>query len=71
MLVLFLGAKLIQRLTPANVLIECRELADVAETRRREDTRWRVTVAVPVAIVTVWFLAAIIVSALMAAYIHH
>jgi uncharacterized membrane protein YkvA (DUF1232 family) len=70
-LVLFLGLKLLRRITPADVLSECHELADAAETRRKEETRWAATVATPIAIVTVWFLAAIVASALMAAYVRH
>jgi uncharacterized membrane protein YkvA (DUF1232 family) len=70
-LVLFLGVKLLQRITPADVLTECRELADAAETRRKEEMRWVAAIAAPVAIVTVWFLAAIVASALMAAYVYH
>src|SRR5271167_3995479 len=38
-LVLFLGAKVVQKLTPPDALRECRELADAAETRRREEVR--------------------------------
>ena len=34
--VLSLGAKLLRRLTPPDVLAECRELARVAEIRRKE-----------------------------------
>jgi uncharacterized membrane protein YkvA (DUF1232 family) len=68
--VLLVGAKLLQKVTPADVLAECRELADVAEARRKEEVRWVASVAAPVAIVTVWFLAAITASALLAAYIY-
>lgn len=35
-LVLFFGAKLLRKITPADVLVECREVAGVAETRRNE-----------------------------------
>jgi len=69
-LVLLVGAKLLQKVTPADVLAECRELADAAETRRKEEADWVAGVAAPVAIVTVWFLAAITASALLAAYIY-
>jgi uncharacterized membrane protein YkvA (DUF1232 family) len=71
LLVLFVGVKLLQRITPADVLAECRELADAAEVLRNEQARWGGAVAAPVVIVAVWFLAAIIASALMAAYIYH
>ena len=70
-LVLYLGAKLLRRITPADVLIECRQLAEAAEKRRKEEIRWTSSVAAPIAIATVWILGAIIASALMAAYIHH
>ncbi len=69
-LVLFVGIKLLQRLTPADVLAECRELADAAEMRRKEEMSWVRAVAAPIAIVTVWFLAAIVASALLAAYVY-
>ena len=69
--VLLVGAKVLQKLTPADVLAQCRELADAAETRRNEEVRWVATVAAPIAIVAVWFLAAIAASALMAAYFYH
>lgn len=69
-LVLLVGVKLLQKLTPADVLTECRERADAAETRRKEEMTWASAVAIPVAIVTVWFLAAIVASGLMAAYVY-
>lgn len=70
LLVLFLGAKLLQRITPAYVLIECRELAEAAEKRRKEEARWTASVAAPIVIATVWILGAIIASTLMTAYIY-
>jgi uncharacterized membrane protein YkvA (DUF1232 family) len=70
-LVLFLGVKLLQKITPADVLAECRERADAAETLRKEDTRWASSLVAPAVIVMVWLLAAITAGALMAAYIHH
>lgn len=71
LLVVFLGVKLLQWLTPADVLTACRELADAAETRRSQETRSRAAVVASVAIVIVWLLAAIAASLLMAKYIHH
>jgi uncharacterized membrane protein YkvA (DUF1232 family) len=68
-LVVFVGAKLLQRITPADVLSECRALADAAETRRNEEIRSTATVVASVVIVTVWILGAITASVLMAAYI--
>lgn len=70
-LVLFLGAKVVRKLTPPNVLSECRELADVAETRRKEEipsTFARLSFAVVVAL---WLLAVVTTSALVARYIYH
>lgn len=70
-LVLFLGAKLVRKLTPLDVLRECRELTDVAETRRKEEipsTFARVSFA---GIVILWLLAVVTASALVAAYIYH
>ncbi len=69
--VLFLGAKLLQRITPPDVLTECRQLADAAEIRRKEEIRSSATVAASVVIATVWILAAITASALMAKYIRY
>src|SRR5438270_13704777 len=36
-LILYLGAKLLYRITPPDVLKECRELADTAAIRRKEE----------------------------------
>jgi len=69
MLVLFVGAKLLKIITPADVLTECRERAKAASNRRKEIKGAAAFVA-PVVIVTVWILAAITASALMATYIH-
>ncbi|MGA6988194.1 MAG: YkvA family protein [Terriglobales bacterium] len=70
-LVVFVGVKLLRRITPADVLAECRELADAAEMRRNEEIRSTAAVVVSVVIVTLWLLAAVTASALMAAYIRH
>jgi uncharacterized membrane protein YkvA (DUF1232 family) len=70
-LVLYLGAKLLQRITPADVLSECRELADAAGKRRKEEAiRGTSSVAAPIVIATVWILGAVVASALMAAYMY-
>jgi uncharacterized membrane protein YkvA (DUF1232 family) len=71
MVVLFVGLKLLQRITPADVLIECREFAEAAEMRRKEKTTGAASVIAPIVVVTMWVLAAITASALMAAYIYH
>jgi uncharacterized membrane protein YkvA (DUF1232 family) len=70
MLVLFAGAKLLNKITPADVLLECRERADAAENRRKEETRWTKSVVAPIAILTVWILAAVTASALLTAYVY-
>ena len=67
-LVILLAARMIQRVTPPEVLAECRKLADAAETRRREEIRR--SVVGPVIMVTVWLLAALVASALVATYIY-
>jgi len=69
--VLFLGAKLLHRITPPDVLAECRELANAAEIRRKEEIRSRAAAVASAAIATVWILAAIAASVLLAKYIRH
>jgi len=68
-LVLFLGVKLLQRVTPPDVLIGCRELAKAAEIRRKEEIRSSAAVFASIAIVTLWLLATVTAGALVAAYI--
>ena len=70
LLVLFLGAKLLQKITPPDVWTECRELAEKAKLRRSEETGWAAAVGV-VAVVALWLLVGLAGSALIAAYIHH
>jgi uncharacterized membrane protein YkvA (DUF1232 family) len=71
LLLVFLGVKLLQRITPADILAECRGLADAAEVRRKEKIKSAAAVVASVAVATVWLLAAFIASALMAEYIRH
>ena len=70
-LVLFLGAKLLRRITPPAVMAECRNLADAAKTRRNAEVRWSISVFAPLVILAAWVLAGITAGALMAAYIYH
>jgi uncharacterized membrane protein YkvA (DUF1232 family) len=70
-LILFLGAKVIRKLTPPDVLAECRELADAAETRRKEEIRSAAAIVTCAVIATVWIGGAILASALMVACFHH
>ena len=71
LLVLFLGVKLLKRITPLDVLAECRELAKAAEVRRQEEIRSSAAVFASVAIVTLWLLATVTASALVATYMPH
>ena len=70
LLVLFLGAKLVWKITPADVMTECRELAEKAEVQRKE-IRTKAAVFLPFAIVALWLFATVAAGALMAAYIPH
>jgi len=68
-LVLFVGAKVLQRIIPPEVLTECRELADSAEVRRTEEVRSTPALVAFVVIAAVWLLAAVGAGVLMARYI--
>jgi uncharacterized membrane protein YkvA (DUF1232 family) len=70
-LVLYVGAKLIKKITPPDLLMECRELADVAEARRREEVRSGIARFARILTAATWLLATIAASALVAAYIYH
>jgi uncharacterized membrane protein YkvA (DUF1232 family) len=69
-LVLFVGVKLLQRIIPPDVLAECRKFAEAAEVRRRVEIRSSLAVVGLVAIASLWLLAALTASALLATYIH-
>jgi len=68
-LVLFLGAKLMQRIIPSEVLTECRELAMASAMRRKDEIRSPAAVVAVVAIAAVWIAAAVSASVVMARYI--
>jgi len=68
-LVLLVGAKLLQRITPSEVLTECRQLADAAEIRRKEGSRSTVAVVAFIVILAVWLLIAVGGSIVVARYI--
>jgi uncharacterized membrane protein YkvA (DUF1232 family) len=70
-LVLFLGAKLIQRIIPPEVLTECREMAKAAEMRRKDEIRSPAAVVAVVVIAAFWIFAAVSASLVMARYISH
>ena len=71
LLVLFVGVKLVQRITPPDVLTESRQLAEAAEVRRKEEIRSSAAIVAAVVVPAVWLLAAVAGSGLMAAYISH
>jgi uncharacterized membrane protein YkvA (DUF1232 family) len=70
-LVLFLGAKLIQKIIPPQVLTECREMARAAEMRREDEMRSPAAVVAVVVIAVFWIFAAVGASLVMARYIPH
>lgn len=69
LVVLSLGVKLLRRITPPQVLIECRLLADSAEMRRREEAMSPAIVVVVVAVVALWLLALVTAGGLMATHV--
>ena len=69
LLVLLVGIKLLRRLIPSDVLTECRQLAEAADIQRKE-TGSSLAVVGFFAIASLWLIAAITASALIAAYIH-
>jgi len=71
-LVLYLGVKLLQRITPPDVLAECRTRAQASETRNEEEIRsFPSAVAVWVIVGVIGLLTTAALSALVAAYAHH
>jgi uncharacterized membrane protein YkvA (DUF1232 family) len=70
LVVVFLGVRLLRRIIPAYVLMECRGLADAAELRRRAEIKSTASVVSSLAIATVWMVGAFIGSALVAAYFY-
>jgi uncharacterized membrane protein YkvA (DUF1232 family) len=69
--VLFLGAKLLKKITPPDVFAECRGLAEATEARRKEEIRSTAATVASVVIASAWILAAVAASALMASYVRH
>ena len=68
-LVLFVGVKLVNRLIPPDVLIECRKLAEAADVCRNEEIRSAGAVVGLVAVAILWLLVAAGSSALMVRYL--
>jgi uncharacterized membrane protein YkvA (DUF1232 family) len=70
-LVLYVGAKIIKKITPPDLLEECRELAAAAEIRRKEEVRSGIARFARILTAASWLVATIAASALLAAYIYH
>jgi uncharacterized membrane protein YkvA (DUF1232 family) len=68
-LVLFLGVKLLQRMIPVDVLLECREQAKAAEMQRKNAGRSMAAVIAFLSVAMVWLFAAITASRLIGVYI--
>ena len=65
-LVLFLGVRLLHRIIPPDILTECREQANVAEMRRKDEVRSTATISTVLSSALVWLFAAITASGLIA-----
>jgi uncharacterized membrane protein YkvA (DUF1232 family) len=68
-LVLYVGTKLLQKLIPVEVLTECRELANAAEMRRKDEVRSTPALVATVVVAAVWLLAAVGAGVLMATHV--
>ena len=68
-LVLFVGAKVVQRFTPPDLLKECRELADASELRSKAEIRLGVPRFNVLLTAASLLLAAVVGSALVVAYL--
>ena len=68
-LVLFLGAKLLQRITPPDLLAECRAKAIASKTRRDEEIGSTSGTVVAFVIVTLWLVATVAVARLAASHL--
>jgi uncharacterized membrane protein YkvA (DUF1232 family) len=65
LLVFLVGVKLLQRIIPPDVLVECREKANAAEMRRKEAGTSMAAIIAFSAIATVWLFATITVTRLI------
>ena len=70
LVVLFLGTKVICKITPPDLLQECRDLADAAEGRGREEIRSGMAPLAVFLTATSWLLGAVTASVILAAYVH-
>jgi len=64
-----LGVKLLQRIIPPDVLLECREQAKAAEMQRKDAGTSMAAIIAFLAVAMVWLFAAITVNRLIAVYI--
>ena len=71
LLVLFLGAKLLQRITPPDVLGECLQHAEDAKERRKDENRSAAAMVAAIVVALLWLLLAFSANGLMAACIRH
>jgi uncharacterized membrane protein YkvA (DUF1232 family) len=69
--VLFIGAKILQRIIPQEVFTECRQMAELAEMRRREELTSVPAIFAFIVIAAVWLLGAIGIGILVAKYMAH
>ena len=69
LLVLFLGVKLLQKITPPDVILECRQHAEDAWARTSDKFRSPAAAIAAIAVAAVWLLTAVAANGLMAAYI--
>jgi uncharacterized membrane protein YkvA (DUF1232 family) len=69
--VLFLGAKILRRIIPRELLAECRNLADAAEIRRNEEIRSTPAIVASLIIAIVWLCIALGASLLLVKHFSH
>jgi len=69
-LVLFLGAKVVQKITNPDLLRECREVAEAAECTRKEKVRTGIARYSVLLTAGSWLLIAVAGSAFLAAYVY-
>jgi len=69
--VLYVGAKILRKIIPPDVFTACRELADAAEIRRKDEFRSTLALVALVVIAAVWLFGAIGAGLLMAKYASH
>lgn len=69
LVVLIVGFKLIQKTLSAEVLKECRERAEVAESRRKVNDGSATEVVVSITVAILWLVSGIVGSLLIASYL--